>query len=1228
MPHHYGTWNHAVLGALLLVFGASAAQDRITRPVDPRQLSILKEQVNGNARPQFDRGPLASDFRIQYATLYLRTAPGLETFLASQQDPSSPDYHRWLTPEQFADRFGMSGNDIGKLVAWLQSQGLKVHDVARGRHWITFSGTAAQAAHAFHTELHRYAVNGESHFANATAPSIPAAFENAVSAVGGLDDFTPRPMHRRLQPKLTIGTFHFLAPDDLATIYNIAPLYNAGIDGTGQRLAVIGRTNVDLEDIRAYRTRFNLPPNDPQIVLFGPDPGISQGDQVEADLDLELAGAIARNATLIYVNSLSVSISAQYAIDQNLAPVMTMSYGACELETSRTLRPVAQQANAQGITWMISSGDSGAATCDATSPTPQAAKGAVVAYPASLPEVTAVGGTEFNEGSGLYWNKVNNANLASGMSYIPERVWNDSKLDNALVAGGGGASVLFQKPVWQTGPGVPADNARDLPDVSVAASPDHDGFEFVWNGKPYIIGGTSASSPIFAGIVALLNHSLATPSSKGAAGLGNINPALYRLAQSTSDVFHDITQGDNMVPCAQGSPDCVNGMLGYAAGPGYDLASGLGSVDVARLIAEWNTGTSSTTTLSISPSAIAPGDPVSLAATVRGTAGIPTGTVTFVANDVTLGDATLAPGTNSATASFTADGTLIAGGNGTVAALYSGDKVFSGSVGNALITLKLPASGSLVLPSVTPNPVYAFGGFWPYYLRLNEKAGVPTTLTAFTVNGVDNMRAFDNPAIPANGALEVSLAGSGIRPPLNRIFHFEGMDANGQTWARDLTVRFLASADPALIPAISLTSSPSTVQQDPRADASCQWSQKVTVQELSGFAVTLSSLTAGGNSLTSGIPEIFGTTRLAPYGMLTGTLCFGSISPPSQKSYVIGGVTETGASVAATLNASFEAPPDRPATFSVSTPIVTISAADAGTGGSATLDLKFGGDSVPWNAAVLSAGHAAWLKVSSTAGTGSTTLNLQASGAGLSNGVYNAVLSIQASNASPQSIQVPVVFVAGASADTSITGVGNAASGAQVFAPGSLVAVYGNNLAPSTETADIQPLPLTLNGTSATVNGVSAPLWFVAPGQMNIQIPYETSRGAAVLGVNNNGHVAAFTFEVSPTGPGIFAFNGFMVPLASAHAGETIFGYITGDGDVTPTLASGATPRGTAKSRQTCSVTVGGEPAHIVFNGILPGLIGVTQINFTIPPDISAGVQPVVVTVGGVSSTPVNLTIN
>jgi subtilase family serine protease len=280
--------------------------------------------------------------------------------------------------------------------------------------------------------------------------------------------------------------------------------------------------------------------------------------------------------------------AALYAVDHNVAPVMSMSANnGCEAANTPAnitfYQGIALEANAQGMTWVVSGGDAGPAACDANGAA-IATSGLSVRFPASIPEVTAVGGTEFDEGTGNYWSSTNTPNGASALSYIPEMVWNDDVALSLLWAGGGGSSILFPKPAWQAGPGVPSDNARHMPDLAMAASFYHDGYYIVKNGAASITGGTSASAPVFAGVLVLLNHYLVTNKIISTPGLGNVNPTLYQLANATRTVFHDITVGNNIVICVTGTPNCPSGTMGFSAAPGYDLTSGLGSVNVAQLL--------------------------------------------------------------------------------------------------------------------------------------------------------------------------------------------------------------------------------------------------------------------------------------------------------------------------------------------------------------------------------------------------------------------------------------------------------------------------------------------------------------------------------------------------------------------------------------------------------------------------------------------------------------------
>jgi uncharacterized protein (TIGR03437 family) len=519
----------------------------------------------------------------------------LSKFLGEIQNPSSSNFRKFLSPEEYADRFGVSPSDFSTARSWLESQGFTIAQAARARTWILFQGTAEQASRAFQTEIHRYRVGGRPHYANAGGISIPEAISNLAIGVGGLDDFFLEPQIRVLPELTNPSGSHSLAPDDLATIYDIAALYKAGIDGSGQKIAIIGSRSMNAADIAAFQARFNLPSKVPQSILVPgfPDPGQNGSEPAtETALDLEWAGAVARNADLLYVYSISPLLAIAYAIDQNLAPIVSLSYAGCEtLQAASSLtffQQLAQQANAQGITWVAASGDTGAAGCDPNG-YPIAQNGLAVSFPANIPEVVAVGGTQFDEQSagGTYWNLINDANGSSAMSYIPERAWNESVTYGSLASGGGGASVIFPKPGWQTGPGVPADGVRDVPDVSLTAAV-HDGYAINVSGLATVVAGTSAGTPVFAGILALVNQYLQATGTQPQARLGNINPVLYRLAQTNPGTFHDIAAGGNNVPCASGSPSCANGTVGYLAGPGYDLATGLGSPDVFNLVHQWS----------------------------------------------------------------------------------------------------------------------------------------------------------------------------------------------------------------------------------------------------------------------------------------------------------------------------------------------------------------------------------------------------------------------------------------------------------------------------------------------------------------------------------------------------------------------------------------------------------------------------------------------------------------
>ena len=701
-------WKRALSAATFCVAGAglSAGHAWAQAPasVDDSDRVVLSHNVHRLARPQYDRGRSDAGLPMERMILSLSLRPGapqqLERLLASQQNPASPDYHRWLTPEQFAERFGRSQEDVEAAAAWLRGRGFSIDEVARSRGWINFSGTSALVEASFATEMHEYEVRGRLYHANATDPSIPTRLAAIVNGVVSLNSFPRQPNHRDLRPVspeqltpeyTTFAGDHYLAPADFATIYDLNPLYGAGIDGSGQTIAIVGRTDIRLADVQFFRSWFGLPANDPVFVHNGADPGdLGGGEETEADLDVEWSGAVAPHATIKFVISKStfatdgVDLSAQYIVNNNLAAAMSTSFGQCEATMGTTelafYSNLWSQAAAQGITSFVSSGDAGAAGCNSGSDT--TGFGKAVSGLCSTPYDVCVGGSQFADTSNpaLYWSSTNNpTSEASALSYIPELAWNESGSvsgGSGLWATGGGASNSFTKPTWQSAPGVPADGRRDVPDVSLSAA-GHDGY-LIFQGHTSgvnglgAVGGTSASSPSFAGLMALVVQ-------KTGARQGNANTVFYQMATSQYGgtgvaVFHDVTSGNNTVP----------GVSGFSCGIAYDQATGLGSVDGALLVNNWGAATSPDFSVSAAPASVSvvQGGNATSAITVGSTngfnsavalsaSGVPSGvTASFSASPVTppangsvvttltlAAAATAVPGTFSVTVTGTSGAT-------------------------------------------------------------------------------------------------------------------------------------------------------------------------------------------------------------------------------------------------------------------------------------------------------------------------------------------------------------------------------------------------------------------------------------------------------------------------------------------------------------------------------------------------------------------------------------------
>lgn len=734
-----------------------AQTGRTTGEIDGNR-TVVGGHVNSRIGTGADGGQVETSFPLPDLMLTLKPSASqqadLDALLAAQRDPASPDYRNWLTPDEFAERFGPAQSDFGKITAWLGANGFTVHSVAASRNWIGFSGTAGMARRAFGVEIHRFAVGGESHFATVTEPQVPAAIADLIAGFRGFDDFLPRSPRLQARAAFTYSNGnHYMAPNDAATIYNVNPLYTKGYDGSGQTIAIVGQSAINLSDIDNFRSLFGLSKNDPKLVTVPgfTTPGIVSGDVLESDLDIEWAGGVAKNASVVFVYTSNVFNSLQYAVTQNLAPVISISYGACETGEAAEgaeLRSIAQQANAQGITLFSASGDTGAFACD-SSGSATASRGVSVNLPASIPEITAVGGTQFNEGNGNYWNATNNAGNGSALSYVPEAAWNEASQDGSLAATGGGASALFGKPAWQAGAGVPADGARDLPDVAMAASADHDGAIVCTNGGcasgiagASVVGGTSLATPVFAGIAAIVNQYQVSSGIVSKAGLGNANPTLYALAQNYAGVFNDITTGSNALSCHTGTSGCATGTFGYSAGVGYDQATGLGSVNAYALATNWSLikgGSAALSSVSVSPSTVAPGATATV--TVSLSAAAPSGGASVTLSGgtsafpapatiaVPAGQSSASVKVVAASVSSSTPVTLTASYNGTVkTAVATVAPAVTASLVAVSVSQASVASGAADTVTVTLSAPAPAGGATVALLSSNSALTLPATL--------------------------------------------------------------------------------------------------------------------------------------------------------------------------------------------------------------------------------------------------------------------------------------------------------------------------------------------------------------------------------------------------------------------------------------------------------------------------------------------------------------------
>src|SRR5271156_4085153 len=472
-----------LLVSLGAVRSAPAQESRVTQPVNEHALVTLRGTVHPLANPANDRGAASPDMQLERLQLVLKRSPqqeaGLQQLLRDMHTPGTANFHKWLTPEQFGQQFGPSDQDVQGIEDWLQTKGFQILKVNPGKQTLEVAGTVGALQQAFHTSIHKYEVNGQQHYANAVNPEIPVALAPVLGGFASLNNFPLRhyshflgsaqydPKTHRAIPEWTLpggvlGNMFAVAPEDFATQYDVTPLYSAAkpLNGTGQTIAIINESNINVNFVNNFRTLFGLPASSPQVIIDGNDPGIdgnnnpdgANGASAEAYLDVEWSGAVAPGATidLVIAGDTSVApglyLAAERAVYSNIAPVMSISFGQCEYSLgaeNSVWIGLWEQAAAQGITVMVSTGDSGSAGCDDPDTQTVAAQGLAVSGFASTPYNVAVGGTDFHYANAAalttYWNSTNDSKNGSLKSYIPEQVWNDSVYGSNLLTVTGGS---------------------------------------------------------------------------------------------------------------------------------------------------------------------------------------------------------------------------------------------------------------------------------------------------------------------------------------------------------------------------------------------------------------------------------------------------------------------------------------------------------------------------------------------------------------------------------------------------------------------------------------------------------------------------------------------------------------------------------------------------------------------------------------------------------------------
>jgi len=516
-------------------------------------------------RRSFRRDPQAMFFAIG---LPLRQPDALNNFLAKLYDPASPNYHHYLTPDQFTQLFAPPPDQVQQVTAYLQSQGFTVTGIAPNNRILDATGSVGQVQQSFHVQINSYRLGNHTFYANATAPSLPASIGQLISSIGGLDNSVQYHPHYQRQVKAGSAAATGatgLGPKDLARAYDATPLQANGIEGDNQTIALFELDGYQPGDINAYFQNYGITPPTISKVLVDNVSGNAGQGAVEAELDIEVTAAMAPHANQIVYEgpntTQGLNDSYNKIVTDNKAQIASISWGLCETYSGsaelQLLDTIFKQGAAQGISFFAAAGDSGAYDCQDTN--------LAVDSPASDPYVTGVGATSLQLNAG---------------AYVSESVWSDaSQLQHGPkgVGSGGGLSSVFKQPAWQSGSGTQSqytNGYREVPDVSAVGDPKtgYSVYCTVTNaGCPptgwITIGGTSAAAPFWASSLLLINQYLLA---HNAGVIGHANIALYHVlsTQQPYPAFHDVATGNNLY---------------FPATTSYDLASGIGSPDLYNL---------------------------------------------------------------------------------------------------------------------------------------------------------------------------------------------------------------------------------------------------------------------------------------------------------------------------------------------------------------------------------------------------------------------------------------------------------------------------------------------------------------------------------------------------------------------------------------------------------------------------------------------------------------------